>query len=627
MAAAQLESAKNRSLPVDETVNSPDALEEGITQLLDDIATEEQQEEINEINEIAASEVSDNDDQLSGNQKGEKRQLESDEDSLKGSKKVCTNDSDSSNQGELTVNLEGIEESDKNEESASPSEISTTSIKASNGSSTSTKPLINSTDIQNTVPDIVPNNENQSESNDNTDEEKANNASDTKDNSSEKEEDDDDEIDETTSKLLASGISISLIKKKKQSKEETPKVNSSLKISSSTSSEPVKKTNPLEVGPHISVTMVNKASEQKEESGKFSISLKKPSELMDPSKGGTKSPSNILNLEEMKDTISVSRINKSSTATSVPSSSPMSVASKVPILPAPPQGGMMMNHRMGYPPMGPRGMYQGMGPGQGPGMGMPGLQPRPTGPMIRPNIPLSGGSISDQLNRISSNLADYMRLGLEEMLKELSAHGSPEATIKGLQLEIEKMQWRHTQEITEMKQSVDMMVKDMKANLEKETQRTIDAMKKQAEMEKQKAITETKKKQWCANCSKEAIFYCCWNTSYCDYPCQQAHWPSHMSTCSQVGNEDENGGETNNVPDNSKIVSSHSNHVTSSDHMATSGINNMANSINMNSMGFSMPGMMGGMRPNMNNMRHNPLGVSIRPGMPGQLTISRPYFM
>ena len=64
-------------------------------------------------------------------------------------------------------------------------------------------------------------------------------------------------------------------------------MNSSLKISSSTSSEPVKKTNPLEVGPHISVTMVNKANEQKEESGKFSISLKKPSELMDPSKGGT----------------------------------------------------------------------------------------------------------------------------------------------------------------------------------------------------------------------------------------------------------------------------------------------------------------------------------------------------
>ena len=29
------------------------------------------------------------------------------------------------------------------------------------------------------------------------------------------------------------------------------------------------------------------------------------------------------------------------------------------------------------------------------------------------------------------------------------------------------------------------------------------------------------------------MFYCCWNTSYCDYPCQQAHWPKHMATCTQ----------------------------------------------------------------------------------------------
>merc|ERR1719341_655318 len=97
-----------------------------------------------------------------------------------------------------------------------------------------------------------------------------------------------------------------------------------------------------------------------------------------------------------------------------------------------------------------------------------------------------------------------------------------------------------------MKQNVDIMMKDMKGNLEKETQRAVDNLKKQAEAEKQKAITETKKKQWCANCSKEAIFYCCWNTSYCDYPCQQAHWPSHMSSCSQVGNEEGEGGEASN---------------------------------------------------------------------------------
>merc|ERR1719327_1822346 len=105
------------------------------------------------------------------------------------------------------------------------------------------------------------------------------------------------------------------------------------------------------------------------------------------------------------------------------------------------------------------------------------------------------------------------------------------------------MQWRHSQEMAEMKQSVDMMLKDMKTSMEKDTQRTLDSLKKQAEVEKQKAITETKKKQWCANCSKEAIFYCCWNTSYCDYPCQQSHWPVHMSSCAQ-NNSDTTEPET-----------------------------------------------------------------------------------
>uniref|UniRef100_A0A8C3PYF9 Zinc finger MYND-type containing 8 n=1 Tax=Chrysolophus pictus TaxID=9089 RepID=A0A8C3PYF9_CHRPC len=70
-------------------------------------------------------------------------------------------------------------------------------------------------------------------------------------------------------------------------------------------------------------------------------------------------------------------------------------------------------------------------------------------------------------------------------------------------------------------------------NLEQERDRLIAEVKKQLEMEKQQAVDETKKKQWCANCKKEAIFYCCWNTSYCDYPCQQAHWPEHMKSCTQ----------------------------------------------------------------------------------------------
>jgi len=362
-------------------------------------------------------------------------------------------------------------------------------------------------------------------------------------------------------------------------------------------------------------------------SGKFTLSLKSPSDLLDPSKSDAKSPNNIIK-EDLKDTISVSRINKSpvaSTATTTQASS-----SKPPGLSN--QHQMMLNPQMGFGmQVGPRGLPM-MPPSQSP-MGMPGLQPRPTGPLLRPNLPLSSGPVSDQLKLVASGLADYMRIGLEDLLRELSSQGSPEATIKGLQLELEKMQWRHNQEVAEMKQNVDMMLKEMKGNIEKENQRTIEQFKKQAEIEKQKAIAETKKKQWCANCSKEAIFYCCWNTSYCDYPCQQAHWPSHMSTCSQANNEEDNnsnqGAAQEIVPDQKMSTNVTSNSLTGiTNDQLVGSMNNMQRQ-NMNmaaSMGFSMPGMMGLRQQGMGGIRA-PMGVSIRPGMPGQLTISRPYFM
>lgn len=82
----------------------------------------------------------------------------------------------------------------------------------------------------------------------------------------------------------------------------------------------------------------------------------------------------------------------------------------------------------------------------------------------------------------------------------------------------------------------ELTMAEMRQSLEQERERLVSEVKKQVDVEKQQAVDETKKKQWCANCRKEAIFYCCWNTSYCDYPCQQAHWPEHMKSCTQSGN-------------------------------------------------------------------------------------------
>ena len=97
---------------------------------------------------------------------------------------------------------------------------------------------------------------------------------------------------------------------------------------------------------------------------------------------------------------------------------------------------------------------------------------------------------------------------------------------------MEKMQWRQQQELAEVKHNADLLMMELRQTVEAEKQKVLGDFKKQAEIEKHKAIAETKKKQWCAHCGKEAIFYCCWNTSYCDYPCQVRIW----FYCSTQGN-------------------------------------------------------------------------------------------
>ena len=53
-------------------------------------------------------------------------------------------------------------------------------------------------------------------------------------------------------------------------------------------------------------------------------------------------------------------------------------------------------------------------------------------------------------------LSDYLRTTVEEILRDLSNIGSPAATIKSLQIELEKLQWRHNQEMAEMKHNTGM---------------------------------------------------------------------------------------------------------------------------------------------------------------------------
>ncbi|ELT95529.1 hypothetical protein CAPTEDRAFT_219104 [Capitella teleta] len=139
----------------------------------------------------------------------------------------------------------------------------------------------------------------------------------------------------------------------------------------------------------------------------------------------------------------------------------------------------------------------------------------------------------------SSWIADRKALAKELETKNLvseffalavfAAQGIIEAVKNHLDLELGRAGWKWQQTIDELKYTTSVAQSEMKKTLEMQK----EDLRRQLTKEKEEAVRMAKRKQWCANCEKEAVFYCCWNTSYCDYPCQEAHWPQHMDSCTQ----------------------------------------------------------------------------------------------
>ncbi|CAE1251482.1 Protein kinase C-binding protein 1 [Acanthosepion pharaonis] len=160
--------------------------------------------------------------------------------------------------------------------------------------------------------------------------------------------------------------------------------------------------------------------------------------------------------------------------------------------------------------------------------------------------PMSGGSSNPARNDISrpveinqlvekytKQLSKNIQESFEEMYADMLTKHSHQVIMKHYHQELEKLRWIHEQEIAEIKHNTNLIVAEIRASWENEKERYGNSIREQCEIEKIKSVEETKKKQWCANCGKEALLYCCWNTSYCDYQCQANHWPQHMTSCTQ----------------------------------------------------------------------------------------------
>uniref|UniRef100_UPI00358DDCFD MYND-type zinc finger-containing chromatin reader ZMYND8-like isoform X3 n=1 Tax=Myxine glutinosa TaxID=7769 RepID=UPI00358DDCFD len=155
------------------------------------------------------------------------------------------------------------------------------------------------------------------------------------------------------------------------------------------------------------------------------------------------------------------------------------------------------------------------------------------------NATVAGGPSADvasDIDKYANKIMEAIKVPMTELFNTISqtSSGNMLEQIRKLKCEIEKLQWLHLQEIAEMKHNLELTMAEMRQSMEQERERLVREVRRAAEVEKASAVDAAKRKQWCANCRREAIFYCCWNTSYCDYPCQQAHWPEHMKTCTQA---------------------------------------------------------------------------------------------
>lgn len=141
------------------------------------------------------------------------------------------------------------------------------------------------------------------------------------------------------------------------------------------------------------------------------------------------------------------------------------------------------------------------------------------------NATSSADSLSIWVDSIAHKMTDCLRSSVQDTFQGMVENDNPHALIMKLRLEIEKNNQIIAQKDQIIKQK-DQIIEQNDQIIEQNDHRI-----RQKDLEHKKLIEITKRKQWCCSCWKEAILYCCWNTSYCSYECQTNHWTAHFSSC------------------------------------------------------------------------------------------------
>lgn len=105
--------------------------------------------------------------------------------------------------------------------------------------------------------------------------------------------------------------------------------------------------------------------------------------------------------------------------------------------------------------------------------------------------------------------------------------------VEKLKLIVKREKERCIEMLSDEKKRAEAAIAEAKKEFSKEKDKAVRDTRSRLEAAHMAAISETKKQQWCAQCAQPAVYYCCWNTSYCSYDCQNNHWQIHMNTCQQ----------------------------------------------------------------------------------------------
>ncbi|ETE62613.1 Zinc finger MYND domain-containing protein 11 [Ophiophagus hannah] len=158
--------------------------------------------------------------------------------------------------------------------------------------------------------------------------------------------------------------------------------------------------------------------------------------------------------------------------------------------------------------------------------------------------PIEKISVSTQTKKLSASSPKMLHLSTQtsnDGACQNMCHEKYTKTFSDLKDRIKADHKRETERVVReaIEKAVNRAIANMQTECDRKTKQVkekckeefLEEVKKLASQHKQ-LISQTKKKQWCYNCEEEAMYHCCWNTSYCSIKCQQEHWHAeHKRTC------------------------------------------------------------------------------------------------